>query len=151
MVRAMKIEGPSGPGKTGAAKKAKRAGGAGGAAFADSLRGGDAERVDAAAGGAGGVGPAASIDMLLAIQSVDDATQERPKRQQPAEWGRTLLERLDDIRLALLAGRIPPDRLHALGEALARERESADDPGLAGVLRDIELRARVELAKLQRR
>lgn len=148
----MKIEGPGNTGKTGSAKKAKRSGGASGTGFAQSLKGGDApaEGGEKVSGG-GGPSSASSIDMLLAIQGVGDATEEGGGRQKPAEWGHALLDRLDAIRLGLLAGRIPPDRLEQLGEALAREREKTDDPELSGLLKDIELRARVELAKFGRK
>lgn len=147
----MKIEGPNSTSKSGAAKKAKKSGATGGPAFADSLRGGGerADGVDRAAGApGGGVGAVSSIDLLLAVQGVGDATDDQPKRQRASDWGATLLDRLDDIRLALLSGRLSADRLQALRDALAREREQAQDPNLAAVLKDIELRARVELAKL---
>ena len=149
----MKIEGPGNTGKTGSSKKAKRSGGASGTGFAQSLKGGDDAPAEEAGGVSGGAGPssASSIDMILAIQGVGDATEDTGKRQKAAAWGHDLLDRLDAIRLGLLAGRIPPDRLERLGEALARERENTDDPELSALLKDIELRARVELAKFGRR
>jgi len=150
----MKIDGPNNAGKTGAPKKAKKSGQAGGPAFADSLRGGgeQADGVERAAGApGGGVGAVSSIDLLLAVQGVGDASDDQPKRQRASAWGASLLDRLDDIRMALLSGRLSADRLHALRDALQREREHAQDPNLAAVLKDIELRARVELAKLSRR
>ncbi|MBP5856971.1 hypothetical protein KAJ83_08120 [Marivibrio halodurans] len=148
----MKIEGPGNTGKTGSAKKAKRAGGASGAGFAQSLKGGaDAASEESAAVSGGGPASVSSIDLILAIQGVGDATEDEGGRRQPVEWGRDLLDRLDAIRLGLLAGRISPDRLEALGEALARERGKTDDPELGRLLKDIELRARVELAKFRQR
>jgi len=151
----MKIEGPGNTGKTGQAKKTKRSGNASGAGFAESMRSGDDGEVDGNApvqgGGGGGVSAVSSLDLLLAAQGVGDATDDAPKKQTPGKWGGDILDRLDAIRLGLLAGRIPADRLHALRESLARERERTDDPELSRLIKDIELRARVELAKLGQR
>ncbi len=147
----MKIEGPGNTGKTGSAKKAKRTGGAGGAGFAHSLRGGDDAEVEAEKPvSGGGVAGVSSIDLLLAVQGVGDATEEKGKRQRPGEWANRLLDRLDALRLGLLAGRIPPERLEELRDQIAAERERTDDPALESLLREIELRARVELAKFGR-
>ncbi len=64
--------------------------------------------------------------------------------------GFDLLDRLDDLRLALVAGRIAPGRLAALAEALAAHRDRSFDPRLEAVIAEIELRAAVELAKFRR-
>lgn len=150
----MKIDGPSNTGKTGSAKKAKRSGGSAGSGFAEALgSGSEAGAADGAssAGGAGSAGGVSSIDALLAVQGVPDSTEDKPKRQRARDWGHGVLDRLDDIRLALLAGRIPPERLETLRATIEREREGTKDPNLHALLQDIELRARVELAKYGRR
>ena len=49
----------------------------------------------------------------------------------------------------LLLGHIPRDRLSRIINALAAEREKNLDPGLVQIINDIELRAKVELAKLE--
>jgi hypothetical protein len=46
-------------------------------------------------------------------------------------------------------GHIPRDRLSRIINALAAEREKNLDPGLVQIINDIELRAKVELAKLE--
>jgi hypothetical protein len=61
-----------------------------------------------------------------------------------------MLDRLEDIRHGLLMGAIPRDRLQELAAAVRRQREAIDDPRLVEILDEIELRARVELAKLER-
>jgi len=47
-------------------------------------------------------------------------------------------------------GMVPTDRLQDLATAAREQREELDDPRLSEILDDIELRARVELAKLGR-
>ena len=59
-----------------------------------------------------------------------------------------MLDRLEEIRTGLLLGSIPRSQLHELAQVAQQTRESFVDPALSDVLDDIELRARVELAKL---
>jgi hypothetical protein len=59
-----------------------------------------------------------------------------------------LLDRLDDLRLALLAGGLSPGQISELQRVVMSERALVDDPRLLAVLDQIDLRARVELAKL---
>jgi len=66
----------------------------------------------------------------------DDAAQRR---------GRALLEELEGVQLALLAGRIDPARLSRLAQLA--EGEAGADPALREILRAISLRARIELAR----
>ncbi len=95
------------------------------------------------AGASGAVGVTA-LGALLAVQEVGDSLSSRSKG---VAWGNRLLDRLDDIRLALLTGGISHPALLRLQRELAAARERNLDPKLAGVLDEIELRARVELAK----
>ena len=53
------------------------------------------------------------------------------------------------IRLALLDGALPVETLIRLRAELAAAREATDDPRLDGLLQEIEVRAEVELAKLE--
>ncbi len=93
---------------------------------------------------AAGVRTAATIDSLLSAQEVPDFTV---GRRRAVERGRGLLDQLDALRVALIAGAIPKQRLEQLVTSLAEKHTSLADPGLAAVLDEIELRARVELAK----
>ncbi len=86
------------------------------------------------------------IDALLALQAVDDATTGRRKAVRRANL---LLDALEDIRADLLAGRVSEGRLNRAMALLAQAR-TATDPGLDALVADIELRVRVELAKLGR-
>jgi len=91
-----------------------------------------------------GVGP---VDGLLALQEIPDALA---GRRRAVQRGATLLDRLDELRLALLAGVLPRERLDELARIARTARDSVDDPGLSLILDDIDLRVAVELAKLDR-
>ena len=60
-----------------------------------------------------------------------------------------ILDVLDEVKLAMLDGGIPPMALERLTRAVREERAGVDDPRLTGLLNEIETRAAVELAKLR--
>lgn len=88
-----------------------------------------------------------SVDSVLTVQEVGERQGGARRARQRAEL---ILDRLDDIRHGLLMGAIPRDRLEELATAVRRQREAVDDPRITEILDEIELRARVELAKFQR-
>ena len=90
-------------------------------------------------------GPLAPVDALIALQEVHDDTTGRGRA---VVRGFSMLDLLDEIRHGLLTGSIPRDRLQALLEAVRNRGENFDDPRLAQLVDEIELRASVELAKL---
>jgi hypothetical protein len=90
--------------------------------------------------------PLASLQALVALQALPDATE---RRRRSVRRGGALLDRLEEIRLALLDGALPADTLIRLRAELAAAREGTDDPRLDGLLQEIEVRAEVELAKLE--
>lgn len=90
--------------------------------------------------------PMAGIDAILALQAVGDFTE---SRRRAVERGKTLLDLLEGMKADLLIGRVGGDRLEAMVGQLSTLRERVE-PGLDAVLDDIELRVRVELAKLGR-
>jgi hypothetical protein len=61
-----------------------------------------------------------------------------------------MLDVLEDLRIGLLTGRISPQKLDRLSALISSDPGAAESPGLRRILGDIELRARVELAKLGR-
>ena len=104
----------------------------------------------AARGAAGLSGPAslAAVDALLALQetpAADDALN-APKRQ-AIRRAEDMLDILDEIKLSLLAGQLPKSKLSRLLSVVERQQGAFSDPRLKDVLDQIELRARVELAK----
>jgi hypothetical protein len=86
------------------------------------------------------------IDALLALQAVDDATTGRRKTVKRANL---LLDALEEIRADLLVGKVSEGRLNRAMSLLAQAK-IATEPGLDALVADIELRVRVELAKLGR-
>lgn len=93
----------------------------------------------------GGAEPTAPVDALLALQEV---ATEPLGREEARRHGETLLDRLEDLRHALLFGALPRAELESLAAGLAARRERIADPRLAEVVQEIELRTAVELAKL---
>ena len=86
-----------------------------------------------------------AIDGLFALQEVADGLA---GRRRATARGTALLDKLDELRLALLSGRMPRAQLEALRQLAREHGPSIDDPKLAAVLAEIELRVAVELAKL---
>ncbi|WP_416899739.1 MAG: flagellar assembly protein FliX [Minwuia sp.] len=88
-------------------------------------------------------GPSAASAVLLA-QEEDTPSEKRRRTIRRAD---DLLDRLDEIRLSLLSGRIAIDKLQNLRRALEQRTERADNPALQETLDAIDLRVEVELAK----
>lgn len=88
-------------------------------------------------------GPTAPIDPLRSLRDSTDQSGGRSKRR-----AEDILDKLDEIRVGLLTGAISKDRLEALDQMVQQHRDQVSDPKLAEILDEIELRARVELAKL---
>jgi hypothetical protein len=86
------------------------------------------------------------IGALFALQEVPDSTAQRRKAMARATH---ILDRLDELQLGLLDGAIDRRSLADLAASARAARGVTDDAGLQGILDDIELRAAVELAKLE--
>ena len=91
--------------------------------------------------------PIGAVDGILAVQEVPTATDGRSRG---IKRGYSILDHLDDIRLGLLIGSISSKRLVDLGQEIKQARDTVIDPQLSAILDDIELRAAVELAKLEK-
>jgi Class II flagellar assembly regulator len=91
-------------------------------------------------------GPLTALESILTLQNVDDAASGPSKG---VAHGEQLLDLLDNVRDGLLSGGIPRTTLNRLASAVSRRHENFADPKLQGVLDEIELRAKVELAKLE--
>ena len=138
----MKIDRPSGPRGPHGPSRVSKPRKTSESAFADTLRevsevAGEAE-VDASA-------PISGIGAVLSVQEVSGEAEER---RQAVSRGEDLLDRLEEIRLALLTGRMPAARLHELARMVDAKRRQTPDEELNAVLDEIDLRVRVELAKL---
>jgi len=139
----MKIE-RTGTTRTTPAKRPERSGAAQGGAFTRHLQ--DDGAAAPAVSGAGLGAPVQGVDALLSLQEVDDSTA-RQGDARAQRWGADLLDRLDLLRLGILSGGIPRADLERIASLVGAQRQRATDPRLAEVLGEIELRARVELAK----
>lgn len=112
--------------------------------FAVSNTGGASDAAPMArAAGPTGVG---SLDALLALQEVGGPLERRRRAVRRA--GR-ILDVLDEVKMALLDGGLPPAALERLMAAICEERGGTEDARLEGLLDEIETRAAVELAKLE--
>ena len=89
--------------------------------------------------------PLAGLDTLVTLQEVHD---DKAAKKRAIKRASEMLDGLEAIRLDLLTGDIPTDRLSALLRLVRAQRDQVDDPRLSHLLDEIELRARVELAKL---
>ncbi|HHG90600.1 MAG TPA: flagellar assembly regulator FliX [Devosia sp.] len=94
----------------------------------------------------GTVRAATGIDTILALQGVEDP---RFSRKRAVRHAQSMLDTLEEIKADLLAGGVGEGRLNKLMALVTRAHQQAD-PELEALIEDIELRARVELAKLGR-
>ncbi len=121
-------------------RRGERAKQPGACGFAEELRG------EVPAGGAvSGATAPSPVDGLLALQEVPDSLARHAEARQRGE---ALLEELDQLRLDLLTGTLPRARLERLAALSAVQRDRIEDPRLAEIIEEIELRVAVELAKL---
>ena len=127
------------PSRTQAPRRGERSGRSAGGDFAHHV---------AAEVGTASAPPAHSITQvhpLAFLPDIPDAGQGAQRRAKARAEG--LLERLDEIRHALLTGDLSQARLEALTRQINQERPAVIDPMLRETLDAIDLRARVELAK----
>lgn len=135
----MRIEGPRRP-DTIAKASGPKAGGAG-ASFAVGQSGGTQSAVAASASL-----QVAALDSLLAMQAADEPLTGKRRAVRRAN---DMLDLLDDIKVGLLTGAVPRQTLRQLTSLVAERRNDFNEPGLQGVIDEIDLRAQVELAKLE--
>ena len=95
----------------------------------------------------GSSAPAVPINAVLALQEVSHTGG---RGSSDLARSSKLLEHLDKIRLGLLSDGIPRQALRRLTAELSATRAETADPRLRAILDEIELRARVEIAKYDR-
>ena len=91
----------------------------------------------------------ASADAIFATQIVNDE-EGRARKKQAVKRGYSLLEKLEEIRDALLLGYISKDKLIEISRFVKDNKNITDDEQLNEIIAEIELRIEVELAKLTR-
>lgn len=140
----MKID-PTGPARPAApVKRGEKAGKNQSSKFSQHLKSGTE-----AVAGATSAAPVSSVDALLTIQEVEDSTTGK-SRSRARKWGHDVLDELERLRLGIIDGAVPRGDLERIAASIERHRARTDDPLLEQILDEIELRAKVELAKLDR-
>ncbi len=137
-MRITDLNGVKGAGKS---KKSKKSGDSGAfdAALSDA-EGTSETSASQSTGSVDGVVPAS----LLSLQEVSDGAG---SRQQTLKQGKQSLDVLEDLRRDMLLGDDNPHLLKRLREQQARMQQHSCDPGLKGLMDDIDLRLAVEIAK----
>jgi len=137
----MKVTGPTSPASGAVPRQAPASGG-----FAVPSSG--AATASTAMTSAASVSGVAGLSSLVALQGVETATE---RRRRAIRRGGGLLDRLDEVKLAMLGGETGEGALERLSRTLREAREDDLDPGLTSILDQIDLRAAVELAKADAR
>lgn len=149
--------------RLGKSKKGKKTSSAEGAGFADMVGGADNSSNDAksdnissltaAAGGAVGsignitnISGVSGVDALLSLQETNIDANGR--NVVAITEGENILNQLELLRLSILNGEVPIAVLQDISQKLENRQKDVEDEGLSELLDQIELRARVELAKL---
>lgn len=142
----MKVGEYSSIGKAGAAGR-KKTDSAAGSGFMDLLGAGEAESA-AMVSPAADISSVSSLDALLSLQEIpdDEITQRKALLQQ----GSDVVDALDGLRISLLSGHISKNVLERLKNLSVIKKRFMNDQRLSGIISDIELRAAVEIAKLER-
>ncbi len=98
---------------------------------------------------------ASSMSALIAAQlhgvEEEELEQRRRRKRKAVERGRSILTTLDQIKLDMLTGNLDQTHVQRLLVSLEVRDGDYQDEKLKSILDEIELRARVELAKLQKK
>jgi len=105
--------------------------------------GGQGQARQAAA--AGSLRTIATVDALLALQGVEDF---KARKKRMIAKGRNALDALDSLKVGLLGGHLDRSTLARLKVAAEGLTEETGDAQLDAVMREIDLRLAVELAKV---
>lgn len=136
----MKVTGPYGVRGPQAGRRSDKTGSAKAGDFSRLLEGDDPVAL------VHGASPVQSVGGILALQEIGDEETNRRKARVRAN---RLLDRLDELRVGLLTGSLSKEGIAELVSLIQSERPQVSDPQMAEVLDAIELRAQVELAKLE--
>ncbi len=92
------------------------------------------------------MGQSSGIEAMLALQGVDNNVE---GKQRAVRHAHSMLDTLDEIKADFLAGNVGEGRLNRLMAQVTRARQQAE-PELISLIDDIDLLAKVELAKMGR-
>lgn len=94
-----------------------------------------------------GMANVSSLEAIFATQMVDDV-EEKERRKKNVKRAKNLLEKLEEIRSALLVGYIAKEKLIEISRLVKEQKTVCNDVRLLDIIAEIELRVEVELAKL---
>ena len=139
----MRVEGPGKSNNISKTKKSSKPTKTGGSNFGSMISTTASEAEETAATQA-----LSSIENLLVAQEFDDP-QEEGRQGRMKQRAQGILKELDFVRIALLNGNLRMSHMERVSNAMVRGRERIQDPMLNDVLDEIDLRAQVEMAKLE--
>lgn len=88
----------------------------------------------------------AGVDTIVALQTIEEPPD---RRRRAIATGDRILDLLDQLKIGLLSGQVMISDLDKLKRTIERQRMLDNDSELNEILKQIDLRARVELAKLK--
>ena len=138
----MKVNGVGGPAAPSTSRPAAKS--AEGFRLPGSTSSSSASAASAASSSAG----VAGLSALMALQGVEDPTE---RRRRAIRRGSNLLDKLEELKLALLGGDADPVSLQGLARAMSESRSGDEEPALKAILDQIDMRAAVEIAKAEAR
>ncbi len=138
----MRIEGPRAADSVRKNEKSRKTGGASSdfKSFLDGESDGASEVVSAPA--------MDGIGALIAAQAAEDPLEGKARGRMRERAGR-VLDALDDVHKGLLSGGLTLAQMENVTRSVAARREKINDPRLVEILDEVELRAQVELAKME--
>lgn len=87
-----------------------------------------------------------TVSSMLTLQEVSD---EEVTAKKAMKQGHMTLDALEELRHGLLMGNLPEGAINQLDRMVQQQRQLCSCPKLNSILDDIELRAAVEMAKLE--
>lgn len=88
------------------------------------------------------------VDVIVALQAAGEPSDQR---RQAVETSDRILDLLDNLKIAVLSGNVSAGDMNRLKNLIGRQISVDEDPALNDIVKQIDLRARVELAKLTAR
>lgn len=88
------------------------------------------------------------VGSLLAAQAAEDPTERKARKRMTARAGK-VLDALEGVHRGLLSGQITAETLERVSASVAERREKIEDPALSDLLDQVDLRAQVEMAKME--
>lgn len=90
--------------------------------------------------------PTGDVSGIFALQELSN---DEFSRKRLITQGHDILDQLERLRVQMLAGTLSRETLHQIQTLITLRRDQEGDPHLLALLGEIELRAQVELAKIE--